>query len=245
MCIEKSIGPKLIDSNGITQILNEFDNDSWTSLITFVNPCSIGNLEDDCGLLNYIDHIGIDAISLTWWLRLWGYRIARSSFDNGSIFKELCKILKTRHLELLFIGGTDLEAKLANEKFLEIEGFPQTAKVVGGYCDGKIVKNYFEELNRAQVIVLSLGSPLQEQVGHEIKMLFPKNKILFTSGAFISQSSKNLNYYPEIVNTLNLRFVYRFLKEKHTRKRLLVDYPVYFCSSLYRRVRFIWVKVRK
>lgn len=44
----------------------------------------------------------------------------------------------------------------------------------------------------------------------------------FTCGGFIHQTSKNeIEYYPSWINKLNLRFLYRMYKEKHTRKRYI------------------------
>lgn len=42
----------------------------------------------------------------------------------------------------------------------------------------------------------------------------------FTCGGFIHQTANNeIEYYPLWIDRMNLRFVYRMYKEKHTRKR--------------------------
>ena len=44
----------------------------------------------------------------------------------------------------------------------------------------------------------------------------------FTCGGFIHQTAKDeIDYYPGWVDRMNLRFLYRMYKEKHTRKRYL------------------------
>ena len=42
----------------------------------------------------------------------------------------------------------------------------------------------------------------------------------FTCGGFIHQTANDeIDYYPAWINRMNLRFLYRMIKEKHTRKR--------------------------
>lgn len=54
----------------------------------------------------------------------------------------------------------------------------------------------------------------------------------FTCGGFFSQLSiKSIQYYPQWMDRFNFRFLYRFYKEKHTRKRYLKAtflFPFYF-----------------
>ena len=50
----------------------------------------------------------------------------------------------------------------------------------------------------------------------------------FTCGGFIHQTANNeIEYYPLWIDRMNLRFVYRMYKEKHTRKRY-VQVTFYF-----------------
>lgn len=239
--VEQLVGPKLVSRRDLVRNLKKFEKSNDTKLVSFINPFSIANLENNFKVIDAIDYIGVDAISLVWWMRLWGYAVNRASFDNSSVFRDLCEVLQERDLQLLFIGGTDKQAEIVEKKFMKIKGFPQTAKVLGGYSEVSITDLYRNEIAEAEVVVLSLGSPLQDKIGREIKALFPKGKFLFTSGAFLSQTSEKLDYYPDYINSLNLRFAYRFVKEKHTRKRLIVDYPNYFIRSLCRLIarRFI------
>ena len=57
----------------------------------------------------------------------------------------------------------------------------------------------------------------------------------FTCGGFIHQTAKDeIDYYPAWADKLNLRFVYRMFKEKHTRKRYMQAaflFPVRFISE--------------
>jgi N-acetylglucosaminyldiphosphoundecaprenol N-acetyl-beta-D-mannosaminyltransferase len=58
----------------------------------------------------------------------------------------------------------------------------------------------------------------------------------FTCGGFIHQTAKvgSVPYYPNWVNALNIRFLYRIVYEKHTRKRYLkaaIIFPIIFTKD--------------
>jgi len=73
------------------------------------------------------------------------------------------------------------------------------------------------------LVVLSIGSPLQEIVAMELSERGEFYGI-FTSGGFVSQTARNKGlYYPNIVKVLNLRFVYRSIKEPGHIKRIFLN----------------------
>ena len=56
----------------------------------------------------------------------------------------------------------------------------------------------------------------------------------FTCGGFIHQTAKDeIDYYPGWVDRMNLRFLYRMYKEKHTRKR-------YIQTALFFPAKFVY-----
>ena len=96
---------------------------------------------------------------------------------------------------------------------------------MSGYCS---IEHIVEEVERSDVnlIVLGLGTPLQEVVASLILKKKPNVKI-FTCGGYITQTAKSeKTYYPSYIDRFNLRAFYRFYNEKHTRKRYLIDYPL-------------------
>jgi len=58
----------------------------------------------------------------------------------------------------------------------------------------------------------------------------------FTCGGFLDQLSNGFNYYPKLVNALNLRWAYRLAKDpRRLWRRYLLDYPVFafgLCKAL-------------
>ena len=69
-------------------------------------------------------------------------------------------------------------------------------------------------------VILGLGSPKQELVGEKLAgLMVPR---VYTCGAFISQTAKQngTEYYPVVFKFLNVRWLYRALREKGHYKRL-------------------------
>lgn len=98
------------------------------------------------------------------------------------------------------------------------------------------------ELN-PDFLIVGMGVLMQEDFLFRVK----KNGYLgvgFTCGGFIHQTFKSeINYYPKWVDKINMRFVYRMYKEKHTRKRYLLAaflFPLRFIGE-----RFFWQRYNK
>ena len=77
------------------------------------------------------------------------------------------------------------------------------------------------------IVLAGMGTPLQDEFLLRCKALLRFNRA-FTCGGFISQTTEKLNYYPSIINRLNLRLPYRLLFEPHVRKRYVTTYPKFF-----------------
>lgn len=87
-------------------------------------------------------------------------------------------------------------------------------------------------------LIVGMGVLMQERFLLKVKDSGYKG-IGFTCGGFIHQTAKDeIDYYPAWADKLNLRFVYRMLKEKHTRKR-------YMQAAFSFPVRFIFERILK
>jgi exopolysaccharide biosynthesis WecB/TagA/CpsF family protein len=62
-----------------------------------------------------------------------------------------------------------------------------------------------------------------------------------TCGGYLDQLSGGFNYYPAVVDRLNLRFAYRLIKEpRRLWRRYLLDYPrfvLWLCHDMVRESR--------
>ncbi len=155
---------------------------------------------------------------------LFGRRVSRNSFDYGSIARSFLEGCRTSKRRLLAIGGSapdsgrfdaHLRSTYPGLLFRCLDGYP-----AGGYT-AEHLEVIAETAKDFDVVLLALGSPLQERVGEFlVQRNFPG--IVITAGAFVAQtaaSGEAGHYYPKVINALNLRFLWRLIHEPHTRAR--------------------------
>ena len=197
--------------------------------ITFINPYSIQVIEEnDIGLEN-IDELYADGFSLAYLCSLFQKKkIKRYSFDYSSIANEVFRFCEKEELKVALIGSTKVH----------IDEF--TAKLINRYKnlnviyfrDGYFAKSEWRAINEqlrkldVDVIVVGMGSPLQEQFSLFLKSN-SRSGLIFTCGGFYHQeaTSENQNYYPSFIDKFNLRFAYRMYREPRLLKRYLLLYP--------------------
>lgn len=144
----------------------------------------------------------------------------KNNFDLSGLAPE---IISSKKNNIYFFGGNKHE--IETFKYHMFKLFKSINEKNSFFYNGfdelkKINKIKFQ---KNDIIILSIGCPLQERIGSNI---FLKNNFIrvFTSGAFISQTAKSSKkgvYYPKLIEKLNLRFIYRALKEKGHYKRLV------------------------
>lgn len=194
-------------------------------IYTFLNPVSYLTASRHEGLFANFDGIMVDGAILAVTIRLlYGAKVKRRSFDMTSIATYLFQYCMSEKKTIYMIGATHEQI----ERSVEIlqKQFPELQ--IAGYRNGFFSSEneiretcaYVVRLNPDYVIV-GMGTPLQEKFLLRLKDCGYEG-IGFTCGGFISQlSMKSIDYYPRWADKYNLRFLYRFYKEKHTRKRYL------------------------
>lgn len=190
---------------------------------SFVGPVSYFSLRNkDFGCVYYCDGI-LAARFFSLFLQM---SIERTSFDYSSIASPFFSECERRGLRVRVVGGKPLEAKAFSEHlavrfpFLMqecIDGYPP-----GGFCEftfnalsAKLVDD------KVDVLILALGSPLQERVGQAVIANGFLGTVI-TAGAFVTQTALtgyHGSYYPNLVNAMHLRFLWRLIHEPHTRSR--------------------------
>ncbi|MEQ8478623.1 MAG: WecB/TagA/CpsF family glycosyltransferase [Fulvivirga sp.] len=209
-----------------TNFINEL-NEGKPLLITYINNYSYLHFRRQPELFKKFDFITSDGIIFRLLLLLfYKKKTPRISPDFSSYFKEVfLKIDKNKNS--IFIWGADeiaLNLAIDNIK----EQYPNIS-IVGhqnGYLskeDTQLEMKKIAKLNPNYIFV-GMGTPKQEEVILGIKNEGWKG-IGITCGAFISQIATNLNYYPSIINDLNLRWLYRVYKEPKLISRYLILYP--------------------
>ncbi len=195
------------------------------SIFTFLNPVSYLDALDNKDLFSKFDGIFADGSVLVAAIRmLYGKKIERRSFDMTSVAPQLFDYAVQNNKSVYIVASKQEQVEKAvaifKEKWtgLNIIGFRN------GYFSSQ-EEQAQEAMHIAEVnpdfLIVGMGAVMQEKF-----LILAKEKgfkgVGFTCGGFIHQVAQgDMDYYPAWVDKWNLRFGYRFFKERHTRRRYL------------------------
>lgn len=230
--MSKKLVHKIIESDDFTteKLLTRKNQ-----IYTFLNPVSYLTAGRNEDLFDQFDGILVDGFLLVAAIRLlYGKVIKRLSFDMTSVASSLFHYAQSEHKSIYLIGSRQGQIE-QSVKILQKE-YPKVR--IAGYRNGFFssmdeMKRTYEEIIHINpdYVIVGMGIPLQETFLLQLKDCGYRG-IGFTCGGFISQTSmKGIAYYPQWADKYNLRFLYRFYKESHTRKRYLKTaflFPFYF-----------------
>jgi len=203
-------------------------------IVTFINAFSFYQGLSIKDQYEEFDFIAFDGIYPVFLLKIFrpSIKTLRLSFDMTSVAKSLFDFCIDKKLSMFFLGSKQNEV----ENFFKIitREYPQL--IVKGYHNGylgdkedSILKNIIK--SKPDVIIIGMGSPLQDKIAVKIKKMGFKGSI-YTCGGFFHQTKNKVNYYPEWINKYNLRFFYRLSKEPHVFQRGFAFYFRFFFDSL-------------
>lgn len=209
-------------------------------IYTFLNPVSYLDAVNIPSLYNQFDGIFADGYFLTLAIRLcFLKKIKRCSFDMTSLATKLFSYVQAHQKKLYLIGSKQNEIS----RFIEMVHLDYPDLNIIDYRNGYF--NSTNDLNdevkkiielNPDFVVCGMGAVNQENFLVKLKE-YGFQGIAFTCGGFITQTSKNsIMYYPKLFDLLNLRFVYRMIREKHTRKRYLKAFfyfPIIFVKECF------------
>lgn len=177
-------------------------------------------------LIANIDGVRFDGFFMTAVLRVFNIKVPkRQSFDMTSLAPIVFEKAELENLRVYICGGSDNDI----ENFIILIKTKYPNLNIVGSKNGYFSYEEFGELKsdvvtlKPDLVVLGLGGIKQEIIASKLSPFV--EGYIFTCGAFISQTTKNINYYPKFIDKYNLRWAYRFWKEPHTIKRVLVSYP--------------------
>lgn len=203
--------------------------DSRGKLITFLNPYYMELLSKNPDLYLKFDYICSDGMVPIILNKIWKHpKSLRISFDMTSLAKELFAHIEQTGESIYFIGSEETSIKMfvrnIQKKYSKIN--------INGHHHGYI-KNKFEEAadaiiqNNPDIVVIGMGAPMQDEFA-----IFLHDKgfkgTVYTCGGFFHQTTEKINYYPAWINKLNLRTLYRLIKEPYVFKRIIRYYPPFF-----------------
>ena len=182
-------------------------------------------LENTKGTNNFFTFDGVGLLNIS--RILTAKKIERLAPDLTSYFSNFLPSLSN----VIFIGGKPGESDRISQNHTKGKTFS-----VHGYCDEEvIIRNLAEKIENDTVIIVGMGSPKQEVLINKLHEIYPDN-LFISCGAFFSQFSISENYYPNWINSLNLRMPYRLIRE-----RLYYRLPLYVINPF----RFILTVVTK
>lgn len=189
--------------------------------VTWLNHWSA--MHTDWPALERMAFVGVDGTLLQLLLRRSGMNVERSSADMV-----IPLYLRLRpHARVALVGG---RPGVAGEAAGRLDDVVFTADGYSG-LDGLIEPE--SPLVRAEpdVIVLGLGTGLQDRVATELHRLLP-SAVIFTAGGWIDQLSKREQYFPPLIHRLRLGWLWRIV---HEPRRLLRRYTIDAVAAVLRR----------
>lgn len=227
---------KIVATNSFP--LDEIAEDK-SRIYTFLNPVSYLDALDNKDLFGRFDGIFADGSLLVAAIKmLYGKSVTRRSFDMTSLAPELLDYAEANNKTIYIVASKQEEVERAVEIFKERYPKLNFAGYRNGYFSSEKEQNdeaaYITHLN-PDFLIVGMGALMQERFLQKVKDAGYKG-VGFTCGGFIHQTSKNeIDYYPAWADRMNLRFVYRMYKEKHTRKRYLQAALVFPARFIYER----------
>jgi len=199
------------------------------SLCTFLNPYSYLMLRAHSQVLENFDVIGVDGFSLAVFLRLAGVcNSPRVSFDMTSVAMDVFKYAEATGRTVFLVGSTQENLDTAVQHILA--RFP-ALKFCGashGFFDDEGEAALIAGINwiGADIVICGMGAVKQEKFLAALNVSGWQGKG-YSCGGFIHQIAKgSLDYYPQWMNRLNLRWIFRILDEPKLLKRYFIDYPI-------------------
>ncbi len=213
-------------------------------IVTYINPFSYLKLRKKVDLQTF-DHITSDGIIIK---KLSGIFLKKSvqrlSPDFSSYFNELFKQMSAAKTTVYFVGTLPslIELSIQNIK----NKFPSLNIV--GYRHGYFEKKEEIEIHIKEVldldpdiIIVGMGSPLQEEYLIKLKGAGWHGRG-YACGGFLHQSSKKADYYPNWINKMNLRWLYRIYNEPKLIKRYTIDYCYFLLIFFYDLIAYKFKK---
>lgn len=194
-------------------------------IYTFLNPVSYLEAVRHEELFSRFDGIWADGSLLVSSIRLlYGRKVTRRSFDMTSVAPLLLDYAEQHGKSVYIVASRREDVERAIAIFRERN--PGIRFV--GWRDG-----YFCSVDEMQAearhickvgpdfLIVGMGILRQEEFLLRVKDS-GFDGVGFTCGGFIHQTAHgNIDYYPAWIDRLNLRFLYRMIKEDYTRRRYI------------------------
>lgn len=207
---------------------------------TYLNPVSYLSALDNKELFGQFDGAFADGSILVSAIKIvYGKKITRRSFDMTSMAPLLFDYAENNGKSIYIVASKQDEVEKAVGIFKE--RYPKLDII--GYRNGYFSSEEEMDIEAKRIVdinpdfvIIGMGVIMQERFLIKVKKAGFKG-IGFTCGGFIHQTAKNeIEYYPEWVDRMNIRFLYRMYKEPHTRKRYIQAALLFPARFIYERI---------
>lgn len=222
----------------LNKITDQIDYEAKGRLVGYLNIYNYSVLRKQPKLLSALDQYTLDGILLVLFIKLfWRKRISRKSPDFSSYFNDLFIHMNQNRTVAYFVGGSTGEI----HNFVEVIKARYPKIEIAGFTDGYNVDNIslgnLLIRHKVEVTIVGMGTPKQEELMVDLRTKGYKGQS-YSCGAFFSQTArKGVEYYPEFISKLHLRWAYRIYEEPKLFKRYAIQYPWGFLILLKDRIQ--------
>jgi len=200
-------------------------------LMTFVNPLGIKLLRAGSGYhetLQRMDAIFCDGIGLALAARWFGrFPLERVSFDSTSLAPRVFAFAREHGSSLVIVGGLPGVAEVAAERIRDAYPGIRIVAALDGFVSHEMLVHRVAKLDPA-IVICGMGAPRQESF---LVSLADAGwcGVGFTCGGYLDHLGSRFDFYPAIVDRLNLRWLYRIAREpRRIGYRFLVEYAPFW-----------------
>lgn len=196
---------------------------------SFINPFSLLKLGETDNLVNRIDALYVDGISLVKLINIFiGKPVGRYSFDDSSITSVVFNFVRENNLRIAILGTTQANLEKAVGILERRYGFKVSYSRNGFFESDEQRREVIRHIRQQayDVVVCGMGTPLQEKFLVELKEA-GWNGYGYTCGGYLHQLATKEKYYPKFFDKLNIRWIYRIYDEPKLYHRYFVLYPVF------------------
>jgi len=208
-------------------LINERLTNRQSCIVSFINPHAFHLRLVDQAYANVLWHYDLilpDGIGVTIaarWLN--GLKVARQSFDETSLFAPVMGLLNGSKRSLCIIGAKPGMAARAQAKMRKVYPDISYLGVLDGYQSFDDIVDWVTSQNPTAVVV-GMGAPLQESLLLRLRQGGYQG-VGITCGGFLDQYAEDSQYYPHMIDFLELRWLYRLAREpRRLGKRYLLQY---------------------
>lgn len=211
-------------------------NSSRALLTTFVNPGAIHIVRRNPhygSMLKAFDIILPDGVGIVWgWRATHRSSLTRLSFDTTSLALPVLRKAREEKRRVMLIGGRPGVADDAADKLAKALPGLQFCRSHHGFDETAAYESHVRK-EQPDVVICGMGAPHQEALLLALRECGALAGPAFTCGGYLDQLHGGLRYYPKLVDSLNLRWLYRLFREpRRLWRRYLLEYPEYGIALL-------------